>query len=64
MGDFDIKYDENCLSLNIWTPGKKGDDKPVIVKYSKKSDKDKEPSNNKKSWVFYFMFYFYTVFYL
>ena len=31
MGDFDIKYDENCLSLNIWTPGKKGDDKSVIV---------------------------------
>ena len=31
MGDFDIKYDENCLSLNIWTPGKKGDDKSVIM---------------------------------
>ena len=31
MGDFEITYDENCLSLNIWTPGKKGDDKPVIM---------------------------------
>ena len=31
MGDFDYPYDENCLTLNIWTPGLDKSDCPVVV---------------------------------
>ena len=31
MGDFDFPYDENCLTLNIWTPALDKSDCPVVV---------------------------------
>ena len=31
MGDFELPYDENCLTVNIWTPGADNEKRPVIV---------------------------------
>jgi para-nitrobenzyl esterase len=31
MGDFELPYDENCLTLNIWTPRADNEIRPVIV---------------------------------
>ena len=31
MGDFELPYDENCLTANIWTPDADNEKRPVIV---------------------------------
>ena len=31
MGDFELPYNENCLTLNIWTPEADNGKRPVIV---------------------------------